>query len=137
MQTITRACLNFVYKAAYRILKVQELRALQPTKKYTATNALTGASNTNNRRRCVLPSPRQQAIPQHEWTHPSPGRTPRHLHELDMYDYPERRGPNLSDGADGGHQPPVPGGQQHTTGALPFVPDDDFFDVFGHGGALD
>ena len=138
LQTITRSCLNKVYKAAYRALRVRELRALQPDISSTATNALTGAPDTNNRRRCVHLSTCQQAIPQQEWTHPSPGRTPRHLYELDMYDFPEKHGPNLSDGADDRHQPPGPGGQDHLTGAaLPFVPDDDFFDVFGHGGALE
>ena len=127
-----------VYKAAFRALKVQELRAQQPSKRSSATNALTGATDTNNRRRCVHLSTRQQAIPQQEWTHPSPGHTPRHLYELDMYDFPEMHGPNLSDGADDRHLPNGPDGQDHPTGvALPFVPDDDFFDVFGHGGALE
>ena len=100
-----------------------------------STNALTGAAAKNNRRPCRLLTPRQPALPQSEWRPPSPGATPGTYGDLPMFHYHRVHHPvaPVVHGKEDGAPAVSP-----TTSGAPFTwPEDDFPDVFGHGGALD
>ena len=89
LQEVVRACINKAYAGANMILKVQELRSKLKVQneRNRCTNALTGATTTNRRRPCRYPVPRQLAIPQNEWRPPSPGATPLHVEDMQLFDY--------------------------------------------------